>query len=452
MFPPPLAPAVLDAATLASLATATGDAAANVAHNAVTRVGADEAALDRRRLVALEPSFSVQLDSWKATNQRSSGRCWMFAALNLLRARAVKRINRKDFEFSQVYLQFWDKLERANYVLDALARMATAPIDDRHLAFLLDRGMEDGGQWHMFAALVAKYGLVPLQAMPETYSSSNTRRLNTILRTLVRRAAVAMRAAAASGANGAAAAAIAAVRERTLRDVYRVLSIDFGTPPETFLWQWQDDERAFHRDGELTPREFAAVYVEVPIDEYVCVVDDPRAAHPVDQTYTVELLGNVVGAPQVKFLNVDMASLKGLALQALQDGEPVWFGCDSGKHLQRAAGVWDHQLYDYSGLYGVAIDMSKAERLDYHQSSMKHAMLLTGVDVVDGKPRRWRCENSWGEDAGKQGFFTLSDAWFSEYVFEIAVHRDRLPEPLRVAYATEPVVLPAWDPMGSLAN
>ena len=243
----------LDAVLVARLAASAQDPGARVAHNAVTRVGADEVALDRRRLQSLDHSFSVVLDDWKVTNQRASGRCWMFAALNLMRAQATKRFKRKDFEFSQSYLQFWDKLERANYVLHALQEIADAPVDDRRLVFLLERAMEDGGQWNMIAALVLKHGLVPQAAMPETYSSSHTRRLNSVLRTLVRRAAAQMRAALAeisAASNGANAAgtgasdaaciaargeALAEIRERALTDIYRVLAIDLGEPPASFV-------------------------------------------------------------------------------------------------------------------------------------------------------------------------------------------------------------------------
>ena len=445
----------LDAAMVARLATSARDAAARVAHNAVTRVGADEVALDRRRLQAIDHSFSVVLDDWKVTNQRASGRCWMFAALNLMRAQATKRFKRKDFEFSQAYLQFWDKLERANYVLHALSEMADAPVDDRRLVFLLERAMEDGGQWNMVAALVAKHGLVPKQAMPETYSSSNTRRLNSVLRSLVRRAAARMRAAAADGAggsNGARQGVLAEIRERALTDIYRVLAVDLGEPPASFVWQWNDDDRQFHREAETTPQQFAEQHAGVSVGDYVCVVHDPRPEHPVARTYTVDLLGNVVGAPPVVYLNAEMAELKAMARASLEDGEPVWFGCDSGKHMLRKAGVWDHRLYDYDGLYGVELGLDKVERLHLRESAMTHAMLLTGVDVLDNVVRRWRCENSWGDENGTQGFFSLSDEWFDEYVFEIAVHRDRLPTHLRDALELEPVMLPPWDPMGSLAH
>ena len=446
---------MLDTARVTRLASSAQDSAARVAHNAVTCVGADEAALDRRRLRALDHSFSVMLDDWKVTNQRASGRCWMFAALNLMRAQATKDFKRKDFEFSQSYLQFWDKLERANYVLHALEEMADAPVDDRRLVFLLERAMEDGGQWNMVAALVAKHGLVPKQAMPETYSSSNTRRLNSVLRTLVRRAAADMRSAAAmtpAASNGACQTALAEIRERALAAIYRVLAIDLGEPPATFVWQWNDDDRHFHRETEMTPQQFAEQHGSIAIDDYVCVVHDPRPEHPAGRTYTVDLLGNVVGGPPVVYLNAEMVELKAMARATLEDGNPVWFGCDSGKHMQRKAGVWDRQLYDYDGLYGVNLGLDKVERLHFRESAMTHAMLLTGVDVLDDTVRRWRCENSWGDENGKQGFFALSDQWFDEYVYEIAVHRDRLPDHLRNALGLEPIVLPPWDPMGSLAS
>jgi len=418
-----------------------------LAQNAVTRVTVDDVAINREIINTTEHTFSTLLDDWKVTNQQRSGRCWLFAGLNLLRVGAMQKMGLKDFEFSQNYAMFWDKIERANYFLEAVIETADRDIDDRTVAFLLDAAAEDGGQWNMFVAIVRKHGLVPKAFMPETQSSSDTGRMNSALRSLLRQGAKSVRAARARGAEAARAE-----KAEVLRVIYRVLCIHLGTPPDHIDWQWTDKDRKFHRDGVLTPQEFAARYVDLPIDDYVCLVHDPRSSSPAGRTFTVQYLGNVLGAPPVIYLNVDMALIKDIAAQALQRGEPVWFGCDVGKMMSNEYGVWDAGLYDLPSVYDAAFTFDKADRLVYHETQMTHAMLFTGVDVLDGVTRRWRVENSWGPDKGKDGFYTMNDSWFDEYVFEIAARRDVLPEALRQALDTEPIVLPAWDPMGSLAR
>ena len=237
-----------------------------------------------------------------------------------------------------------------------------------------------------------------------------------------------------------------------MRTIHRVLCIHLGTPPEQFDWQWTDKDKNFHRDGVLTPQEFAAKYVELPLDDYVCLVHDPRPSSPVGQTFTVEYLGNVLGGPQVTYLNVDMSLIKDIAARTLQGGEPVWFGCDVGKMMSNDYAFWDANLFDLASVYDAGFELDKADRLAFHETLMTHAMLFTGVDVLDGKTRRWRVENSWGADRGKDGFYTMNDSWFDEYVFEIAARRSELPAELQQALDTKPIVLPAWDPMGALAN
>jgi bleomycin hydrolase len=420
-----------------------------LAQNAVTRVTVDDVAISREIINGTGHSWSVLLDDWKVTNQERSGRCWLFAGLNLLRVGAMHKMGLKEFEFSQNYAMFWDKIERANYFLEAVIETADRELGDRTIAFLLQSAAEDGGQWNMFAALVGKHGLVPKSVMPETQSSSNTGRMNAILRSQLRQGARAVRAAYAAG--GAAAAR--AEKAEILRVIYRVLCIHLGTPPERFDWQWTDKDREFHRDGVLTPQEFAAKYVELPVADYVCLVHDPRATSPQGRTFTVEYLGNVIGAPPVTYLNVDVPLLKRLTAASLSAGEPVWFGCDVGKMMSNEYGIWDAALYDLPSVYDTPFDLDKAARLEYGESQMTHAMLFTGVDLgADGASRRWRVENSWGSDTGRDGFYTMNDSWFDEYVFEIAARRSALPPELQAALDTEPIVLPAWDPMGALAR
>jgi bleomycin hydrolase len=426
-----------------------GNPAYRLAQNAVTQTNVEDVALNRAVVASTDHTFSHLLDEWSATNQKKSGRCWLFAGLNLLRVGAMKKMNLKEFEFSQNYALFWDKLERANYFLEAIIDTANRPADDRTVAFLLDRPLDDGGQWNMFVNIVKKHGLVPKTCMPETESSSNTRLMNGMLLATLREGAKTIRDLRGEGAPMEAARA---ARDGIMEAVYRILCIHLGTPPRKFLWQWNDKDKAFHRDGEMTPQEFAAKYVQLPLEEYVCLVHDPRETSPFGRTFTVEYLGNVVGGGMVKYLNVEIGLMKELAMRAIAAGEPVWFGCDVGKMMRRDLGIWDARLFDFETLYDTSFSLSKADRLVYHQTMMTHAMLFTGVDAVENKPRRWRVENSWGEDVGKKGFYVMNDSWFDEHVFEIAARKSALPADLQAAADLEPIVLPPWDPMGSLAG
>ncbi|MCX7011797.1 MAG: C1 family peptidase [Candidatus Sumerlaeota bacterium] len=422
---------------------------ARLMQNAVTQTSVDDVALNRSIVTQADHTFSNLLDDWKVTNQKSSGRCWMFAGLNLLRVGAMKTMKLKNFELSQNYTLFCDKIERANYFLEAILETAALDVGDRTVAWLLAHPIDDGGQWNMFANVVRKYGVLPKALMPETESSSNTRRMNAALRSALREGAKTIRDQRAAGASSEA---LRAAKQRILSVVFRVLCVHLGTPPKRFLWQWNDKDKAFHRDGELSPCEFAEKYLAVPIDEYVCLVHDPRPTSPMGRTFTVQYLGNVVDGRRVIYLNVPIELMKEIAMRTIVEGEPVWFGCDVGKMMRRDLGLWDAKLFDYAGVYDARFGLGKADRLFYHETLMTHAMLFTGVDVVDGKPRRWRVENSWGEESGQKGFYIMNDSWFDEYMFEVAARRNYLPEDLQRALEIEPIVLPPWDPMGSLAR
>ena len=421
-----------------------------IAQNAITQVTADDVALNRGIVFNTDHSFSHVLDDWGVTNQKQSGRCWMFAGLNLLRMGAMQKMGLKGFEFSQNYTMFCDKIERANYFLEAIIETAGRDVDDRTVAYILSHPISDGGQWNMFVNLVRKHGLVPKSFMPETHSSSASGRMNSLLASKLRETAKKLRDA---HGRGAGLEELRAQKEEALAVIYRILCTHLGTPPSSFTWQWTDKDKGFHREPEMSPQEFATSYIEVPLDEYVCLVHDPRPSSPPGRTYTVECLGNVVEGGIVKYLNVDVGLMKDLARRSIVErGEPVWFGCDTGKMSRRDLGIWDKDLYDYGALYDTSFSLDKASRLYYHETQMTHAMMFTGVDVDGDEVRRRRVENSWGEEPGKKGFFVMNDNWFDEYVFEIAARRGDLPPELQEALDQEPIVLPAWDPMGSLAK
>ena len=423
----------------------TQDRAGRLAQNAVTKTSVNDIAIDRAIITGIDTSMSTQLDTWKVANQKKSGRCWLFAGLNFLKQNVISDCAVEWFEFSQNYLHFFDKLEKANWFLTSMAELADRPLDDRLVDAMLRDPIGDGGQWDMFVSLVQKYGAVPQYAMPETESSSSTQAMNHNLETLLRRATRDLRAVAAAGGD------TEAVRGAVMADVYKVLSIHLGTPPTKFIWQYKDKDKVFHRVGEMTPQQFAAAVITIDLDDYICVVNDPRQTSGYGNMLTVDHLGNVVDGRPIAYLNAPAEALKHLVRTSIEDGRVCWFGCDVIKQFDRTTGFWDAKLLDYEGVYGVDLALSKAEAMELGESAMNHAMLFTGIDVVDGVIRRYRVENSWGDDRSDKGFDTMNDSWFGEHVFEVAVRIADLPAELAGALTKTPIVLPLWDPMGSLA-
>lgn len=395
-----------------------------------------------------QPVFSIDVAAGPVANQKQSGRCWMFAALNTFRHKILQQFQLKDFELSQNYTFFWDKYEKSNWFYENVLATAGEALTSRKVAFLLQTPQQDGGQWDMIVSIFQKYGVVPKAVFPESKNSSNSRELNDLLNKKLRRDAIELRKAVRDGAEPAA---IEKRKQAMLEEVYRFLATSLGTPPETFDFEYRDEEKNFHREEELTPLTFFKKFVGVDLDDYISVINAPTQDKPFNKTYTVELLGNVVGGKQVKYLNVAMETFKRLAVKQLEDGETVWFGCDVGQSSNRQDGVMSLDIYDVNDTFDVDFSMTKAERLDYGESMMTHAMVLTGVDLVDGQPAKWKVENSWGDKVGDKGFFVASDAWMDEYTYQIVIRKDLLPEELQKAWATEPKILLPWDPMGALA-
>ena len=416
------------------------DPAARMAGNAVATTDVEQVSLDRAVVTSIDTSVSDLVPDASITDQKQSGRCWAFAGLNVLRASMIKDLELDSLELSQSFPFFYDKLEKANAFLTRVIAEADRPLDDREVVASLYSPIPDGGWWPEFARLVAKYGLVPAYAMPDTVSAGDSEAMNEHLATLLRRTALRLRAAVADGVDPEP------LRVAALEQVHRMLCIHLGPPPEEFVWQYRDKNKEFHRVGTLTPRQFAQRYV-TGVEEFVVLAHDPRPEIAVNTRYGMGRSDVMVGEPVQDHVTAELEVLKAAAIAAIQDGEPVWFACDVARQRDKKAGIWDAALHDYKGLYGVELSMTKAERLVARESALTHAMCLTGVDLVDGVPRRWRVENSWGDKLGDKGFHTMSDSWFDEYVFEVVVRASRLPEEVRAALETEPVILPSWDPM-----
>ncbi|WP_318767112.1 C1 family peptidase [Lactiplantibacillus carotarum] len=421
---------------------------AKVIERSVTKNGILASSQDIQAMSQTTPVFSIDLDTGEVANQKQSGRCWMFAALNTMRHSLAEQFNLKHFELSQNYTFFWDKFEKANYFYENVLATADQPTSSRKVAWLMATPQQDGGQWDMLVAIIQKYGIVPKSVMPETYNSSKSAEINSTLNLKLRKDAVELRELVAAGTS---ADALQDRKEKMLNEVYRMLAYAFGEPVSEFDWEYRDDNKQYHLDQGLTPQSFFKKYIGWNLDDYVSIINAPTDDKPYNHTYTIEMLGNVLGGREVKHLNVTMADFKQLAIKQLQAGQSVWFGCDVGKSSDRQKGVMATDVYGTDELFDVDLAMSKAERLDYGQSLMTHAMVITGVDLVDGQPTKWKVENSWGDKVGTKGFFVMSDAWMDEYCYQVVVNKQFLPDELKSAQAEEPTVLAPWDPMGALA-
>ena len=426
------------------------DGTSRLAMNAVTAAGIDKVARNYDRARLLQRRFSTTVDNGEATHQDRSGRCWLFSSLNVARFIAKKNMNLKEFEFSQNYAMYYDKLERVNYFLKDVAALVEAgePADSRLIQHLLADVMGDGGQWTMAMNVYKKYGAVPKDLFPETESSKNTGEMNTQLRHLLHTAVAHMYAAEGDTAK------VEQIIAETTAAGHRILTIHLGEPPVSFDWEWTDADGEFHRDGEITPVEFWKKYVGfADLESYVCLVDDPRKEHPKGRKIAIEHLGNVVGGDATEYLNVPNQFMKDCVKQILvEQGIPVWFGADCHPFMDRESGAWATDLFEYGKVYDVDFDLDKEARVRFGDSAMNHAMAFAGVDVADdGTTRRWRVENSWGAKIADKGYFTMSDDWFTEYVYEVAVPKALLPEEYQKALEEPAISLPAWDPMGALA-
>ncbi|MFI3127377.1 aminopeptidase C [Streptococcus suis] len=419
------------------------------AENAVSHNGLLKSLETRQSAIDNDYVFSIDLTKDAVSNQKASGRCWMFAALNTFRHKLISDFKLENFELSQAHTFFWDKYEKSNWFLEQIIATADQEIGSRKVKFLLDTPQQDGGQWDMVVALFEKYGVVPKSVYPESISSSASRELNQYLNKLLRQDAQILRDLLAKGASSKE---VQVQKENLLQEIFNFLAVNLGLPPRSFDFAYRDKDNVYHRDTNVTPQAFYEKYVGLKLSDYVSIINAPTTDKPYNKSYTVELLGNVVGAPAVRYLNVEMNRFKELAIAQLKAGESVWFGSDVGQSSNRQTGIMATNTYDFSSGLGIHFHQDKAGRLDYSESLMTHAMVLTGVDLDDNEqPLKWKVENSWGDKVGDKGYFVASDSWMDEYTYQIVVRKEFLTQEELAAYQAQPQVLAPWDPMGALA-
>jgi len=344
---------------------------------------------------------------------------------------------------------FYDKLEKANYFLENIIQTAEKPTDSRLVMHLLNSPIQDGGQWDMFVNLLMKYGTVPKKLMAESYHSSHSAQMNKLITRKLREFAKDLRSKIVQGSSKSS---ISRLKEEMLSTIYQMLCISLGTPPDKFDWSIRDKKDKFRRFTDLTPQSFFGEHVSIDLNDFVCLINDPREFTNYNKTYTVEYLGNVYGGNIIRYLNLENSELKKYTIKSIKADDPVWFGCDVGKFFTRQFGVMDTNLFEFDKFFGTSFGMDKAERLDYGDSVMTHAMLFTGVDLKNKKPIKWRVENSWGDEHGEKGFDIMTDPWFDQFMYEVVIHKKHLTKAMLDLYNMEPIGLPPWDPMGSLAR
>lgn len=424
------------------------DPVRRVAERALSKTALNDVMFVSGAANGMRQKFSINLKTLDVTNQQQSGRCWLFAATNIVRERIAEKLKLEKFELSQSYLAFWDKFERCNYFLESILATADQPIDSREVQFVLHTGVHDGGQWDMFVAIVEKYGVVPKDAYDDTFQAAHTSGMNAMLNRSLKAGAVKLRAMKRAGAEEKD---IQQAKEAMLAKMYGFLCSCYGEPPKQFDFEYVDKDQQYHCEPGMTPQTFRDQYVGDLLENMVSIINAPTQDKPYDQVYTVKLLGNVVGGRSVRHLNLEMETFKRAIIAQLQAGKPVWFGSDVGKWGCRDQGIWDDQCFDAEAVTGLELAIGKADSLDFGFAAMNHAMVLTGVNLVDGKPNRWKIENSWGDKSGTKGYYVCSDTWFDQYVFQAAVEKEYLGDKASLA-AGEAVVLAPWDPMGTLAD
>ncbi len=417
------------------------DAYTKATQNAISNNKINDLAINRAKIQHIDKNFSYKIDVPSITDQESTGRCWLFTALNVLRPKIVKKYNLKDFEFSENYLFFWDQFEKSNLFLENIIATKDKDDNNEYVRFLLKSPIGDGGVWNMMPGIAKKYGFVPKEIMEETYHSSNTRDMRTILKIKLRTQAMELRSMKTKNEKK-----LRIVKTEMLKDIYRILSLCLGTPPENFTWRYKEKDGEIIIEKTMTPQEFYNDAIDYDLGKYVMLMDDP--SRPYNKYYEIEWYRNQYEGINWKYLNLPSSKIKNFAKQSILKDEPMYFSCDVGKHLDRKRGLVDVGLYDYESLFGVKFDMNKKERITAYQSGSSHGMALMGIDTTEnGKITKWLLENSWGAKSGFKGFLIMTDDWFDEYMFRLVIKEEFLSKDVKNLLKKKPIILPPWDRM-----
>ncbi len=410
--------------------------------NGIINDGVKNILLNPAILNKFDKIFSNSLDIKSVTDQKRSGRCWLFAGLNILRYKARKKFNMDSFELSQNYLYFWDKLEKANLFLENVIRFRDLKLTDPKVKFILENPIPDGGQWNFVVELAEKYGVVPESVMPDTASAKSSSFMNKVLKTLLRKDASILRDLYKKGEK------VEKLREKKvemLKDIYHILVLHLGNPPEKFVFRYKDKDKKVVGPKEYTPLEFYKLIGENLRDYYYLYTCPTRDYF---KLYAIFLDKDMADKNDMVFGNIPMDLFKELCKKSLKGGDPVWFSADVGKETYSKKGIMDLNVYDYKSVYGFDIEPSRKERILYRDSIPNHAMVFVGYD--DKPFPKWKVENSWGKKAGDNGFFVMSDKWFSEYVYSAVFKKTYLPKKVLEIFKQKPIVLPFDDPMMDL--
>lgn len=413
--------------------------------NALAGTSINQLATNANNADATDTHFSNEVPSRGITDQKSSGRCWLFTGLNVMRAKMIKQYGLGDFQFSQSYNFFYDQLEKSNLFLQAVIDNASKPMDDKLVEWLFKNPLSDGGTFCGVIDVVSKYGLVPAEAMPESYNANNTQRMASILSLKLREYGLTLRKMAAAGKKGAE---LEKQKVQMLATVYHILSICLGEPVQQFTWTPRDASGKALADPQLyTPQEFYKKYVGTDLKgSYVMLMNDP--SRPYHKTYTIDMDRHSYDGMQWTYLNLPVDEIKAMAIASIKDSVMMYFSCDVGKYLDSKTGVLSLKNYDYESLFGTTFPMTKAERISTFASASSHAMTLMAVDLnAQGKPRKWMVENSWGASSGYNGHLIMTDEWFDEYMFRLVVDKKYVPAATLELLKQKPVKLPAWDPL-----
>lgn len=391
-----------------------------------------------QKAARLTREFSVEVKTNGITAQLKSGRCWLFSLMNIVREKVGETCGIREFKLSGNYLAFYDKLEKANNYLEMILQNADKPLNDHWNEYVL-RGTGDGGYFDMAKDLMEKYGVVPMDVMPDTYQSCHTEKFLYLFNSLLHKDASILRNAVKEGKDGQA------LKKELMAEIYQFECICFGKPVSSFDFSYRDEKGEFHCDRGITPVEFYKKYGDIHLDQYVTLTNQITDNKPLHSRFRFHFLGSMADK-DVQCLNVSQEELEQACIAQLKDGKAIWFGCDAGAYGDRQSGVWDPDSFSYRSMFGIDFDMDKSNRLRYRDSFATHAMILTGVNLdAEGKPDRWKVENSWGKDVGKDGYFVLSEHYFKEYVYEAVIDRKYLTEQQKELWNKEPVEILPWE-------